>query len=116
MFWLRASVRSLDQIGTSAQCAVQFAGVSDTGPTQSSAGQACVPYCYEEFIRASIRGRYTLSMKAPIKKFKRKRDPGMSFGELVQRLWQPESEEPEPKAARAKKKQSAGTPAQIRKK
>jgi hypothetical protein len=44
-----------------------------------------------------------LSMKAPIKKFKRKRDPGMSFGELVQRLKQPESEEPEPKAAGAKK-------------
>ena len=57
-----------------------------------------------------------LSMKAPIKKIKRKRDPGMSFGELVRRLWQPESEEPEPKAARATKKQSAGTPARVRKK
>jgi hypothetical protein len=44
-----------------------------------------------------------LSMKAPIKKIKRKRDPDMSFGELVQRLWQPESEEPEPKAAGRRK-------------
>jgi hypothetical protein len=57
-----------------------------------------------------------LSMRAPRKRFKQKRDPGLSFGELVQRLWQPESEEPEPKAARATKKQSAGTPARIRKK
>jgi hypothetical protein len=57
-----------------------------------------------------------LSMKAPIKKIKRKRDPDMSFGELVQRLWQPEPEEPEPKAARGKKKQSAGIHSRIRKK
>jgi len=47
-------------------------------------------------------------MKVSGKKFKRKRDPGMSLGELVQRLWQLESEEAESKAARAKKKQSAG--------
>jgi hypothetical protein len=55
-------------------------------------------------------------MRAPRKRFERKRDPGMSFRELVQRLWQPESEEPEPKAARAKKKQSAGKRVGIRKK
>jgi hypothetical protein len=57
-----------------------------------------------------------LSMKAPGKKFKRKRDPGMSFGELVRRLWQPESEDPEPKVARANKKQSAAKHGRIRKK
>jgi hypothetical protein len=45
-------------------------------------------------------------MKAPGEKFKRKRDHSMSFGELLQRLWQPELEELEPKVARAKKKQS----------
>ena len=45
-----------------------------------------------------------LSIKAPRKRLKPKRDLDMSFGELVQRPWQPESEDPEPKTARAKKK------------
>ena len=57
-----------------------------------------------------------LSMKAPGKTFKRRRDPGGSFGELVQRLWQPESEELEPKTAHARKTKSAGKQGRIRKK
>jgi hypothetical protein len=57
-----------------------------------------------------------LSMKAPGKRFKRKRDPGMSFAELVQRLWQPESEELEPKIAHAGKTKPAGKQGRIRKK
>jgi hypothetical protein len=62
-----------------------------------SAGQACAPYCYEEY-ELQFGAVTLLSMKAPRKRLKRKRDPGMSFGELVQRLWQPESDEPKPKA------------------
>jgi hypothetical protein len=37
-------------------------------------------------------------MKTRGKRPKRKRGPGMSFGELVRKLWQPEAEVPEPKA------------------
>ncbi len=54
-------------------------------------------------------------MKATRKKLKQKRDPGMLFGELVQRLWQPESKEPEPKSARAKKNKSIRNHERIRK-
>ncbi len=57
-----------------------------------------------------------LSMKASKKKFKRKRDPSMPFGELVQRLWQPKSKELEPKVARANKNKSSGIHERIRKK
>jgi hypothetical protein len=52
-------------------------------------------------------------MNAPEKKpkskpKKHKRGPGMSFGELVQKLWQPESEELEPKGATEKLRKPAG--------
>jgi hypothetical protein len=57
-----------------------------------------------------------LSMETPGKRFKRKRDPSRSFGELVQRLWQMVPEDLERKVSRAKKKQSAGKQARIRKK
>jgi hypothetical protein len=75
----------------------------------------CALFVMENICELQFGAVKLLSMKTPIKK-KRKRDPGISFGELVQRLWQPESEEPEPKAATAKKKQSAGTPTRVRKK
>jgi hypothetical protein len=38
----------------------------------------------------------------------RRRGPNMSLGELMRKLWQPESEEPEPKVAPEKKRKSAG--------
>jgi hypothetical protein len=46
-------------------------------------------------------------MKARGKKLKRKRGPRTTFGELVQKLWQPESEGLEPKVAPEKKRKSA---------
>jgi hypothetical protein len=46
-------------------------------------------------------------MKARGKKLKRKRGPGMSFGELVWKLWQPEPEGLEPKVAPEKRRKSA---------
>jgi hypothetical protein len=46
-------------------------------------------------------------MKARGKKLKRKRSPGMSFGELVRKLWQPEPEGLEPKVALEKPRKSA---------
>jgi len=46
-------------------------------------------------------------MKARGKKLKRKRGPRMTFGELVQKLWQPEPEGLEPKVATGKQRKSA---------
>jgi hypothetical protein len=54
-------------------------------------------------------------MKARGKNLKRKRGPGMSFGELVRKLWQPESEELEQQAAKAKQKKSAAKRKRIEK-
>jgi hypothetical protein len=54
-------------------------------------------------------------MKARGKKLKRKRGPRMTFGELVQKLWQPEPEGLEPKVAKAKHKKSAGKSKRVRK-
>jgi hypothetical protein len=54
-------------------------------------------------------------MKPRGKKLKRKRGPSMSFGELMRKLWQPESEELEPKVASEKKRKSAGKGRPIRK-
>jgi hypothetical protein len=47
-------------------------------------------------------------MKARGKKLKRKRGPRMTFGKLVQKLWQPEAEGIEPKVATKKLKKPAG--------
>jgi hypothetical protein len=46
-------------------------------------------------------------MKARRKKLKSKRRPSMSFGELVQKLWQPAPEEFEPKVTTQQKKSVA---------
>ena len=46
-------------------------------------------------------------MKARRKKLKRRRGPSMSFGELLQKLWEPQSEELKPKVAKAKQRKSA---------
>jgi hypothetical protein len=54
-------------------------------------------------------------MKAHGKKFKRKRGPRMTFAELVQKLWQPESEELEQQVAKTKQKKSAAKRTRIRK-
>jgi hypothetical protein len=43
-------------------------------------------------------------MKARGKKLKRRRGPGMSFGEPVRKLWQPEPEQLEPKVAPEKRR------------
>jgi hypothetical protein len=45
-------------------------------------------------------------MKARGKMIKRKRGPRMTFGELVQKLWQPEPEEPDPKVAPNKQRKA----------
>jgi hypothetical protein len=39
-----------------------------------------------------------------LKRTKRKRSPGMSFGELVRKLWDPEPEGVEPKVATEKQR------------
>jgi hypothetical protein len=49
------------------------------------------------------------------KRKKRKRGPSMSFGELVQKLWQPESDELEPKVATEKLRTPAGKSKRSRK-
>jgi hypothetical protein len=54
-------------------------------------------------------------MKARGKKLKRKRGARMTFGELVQKLWQPESEKPEPKVAKSEQKKPAAKGKRIRK-
>jgi hypothetical protein len=54
-------------------------------------------------------------MKARVKKLKRKRGAGMSFGELIRKLWQPESEELEPKVAPEKQRKPAAKSNRIRK-
>jgi len=60
-------------------------------------------------------------MKTRGKKAKRKcgassaSSAGMSFGELVQKLWQPEPEELEPKVATGKQRKSAAKGKRIRK-
>jgi hypothetical protein len=54
-------------------------------------------------------------MKARGKKLKRKRGAGVSFGELIRKLWQPEPEGLEPKAAPEKKRESAAKGRRIRK-
>jgi hypothetical protein len=46
-------------------------------------------------------------MKARGKKLKRRRGPSMTFGELVQKLWQPEPEVLEPKVTAANQRKSA---------
>jgi hypothetical protein len=46
-------------------------------------------------------------MKARGKKLKRKRNPGMSFGELVRKLWQPELEGLGPKITLGKQRKPA---------
>jgi hypothetical protein len=46
-------------------------------------------------------------MTARGKTFKRKRRPSMSFGELVRKLWQPDSEELEPKVVEVKQNSPA---------
>jgi hypothetical protein len=47
-------------------------------------------------------------MKARGTELKRKRGPRTTFGELMQKLWQPEPEALEPKAAPKKQRKSAG--------
>jgi hypothetical protein len=42
-----------------------------------------------------------------VKRVKRRRGAGTSFGELVQKLWEPEPEKPEPKVATEKLKKSS---------
>ena len=54
-------------------------------------------------------------MTARRKRLKRKHGPSMSFGELVQKLWQPESGALEPKVAKVKQKKPAGRRRRIRK-
>jgi hypothetical protein len=54
-------------------------------------------------------------MKAHGKKLKRKRGPRITFGELVRKLWQPESEELEQQVANAKQKKPAAKGKRIRK-
>ncbi len=59
-----------------------------------------------------------VAMKARGKKLKctkRKRGPDMSFGELVQTLWQPEAEEFEPRVAMEKQKIPASKRKRVRK-
>jgi hypothetical protein len=53
-------------------------------------------------------------MKARGKKLKRKRGPSMSFGELIRKLWQPEPEGLESKAAPEKKRKSAAKGTRVR--
>jgi hypothetical protein len=55
-------------------------------------------------------------MKARTKKLKRKGGPSTSFSELVQRLWQPQSEELESKVEQEKQKKRAGKQERLRKK
>jgi hypothetical protein len=52
-------------------------------------------------------------MTARRKRLKRKHGPSMSFGELVQKLWQPEALEPN--VVKAKQKKPAGRRRRIRK-
>jgi hypothetical protein len=54
-------------------------------------------------------------MKARGKKPKRKRAPRMTFGELVQKLWQVEPKVLEPKATSERRKKSAAKGKRIRK-
>jgi hypothetical protein len=59
-------------------------------------------------------------MNAPGKKLKSKRKklrrgPSMSFGELVRKLWQPESEELEPEVKPGKLRKQAAKGKRIRK-
>jgi hypothetical protein len=54
-------------------------------------------------------------MKARGKKLKRKRAPGMSFGELIRKLWQPELEEIKPKVASKKPRKLASKGKRVRK-
>jgi hypothetical protein len=54
-------------------------------------------------------------MTARGKKLKRKRGTGMPFGELMQKLWQPELEGLEPKVATGKRRKPAGKGKRIRK-
>jgi hypothetical protein len=53
-------------------------------------------------------------MKARGKKLKRKRGPGMSFGELIRKLWQPEPEGLDPKVVTKKQRKSAGKGKRVR--
>jgi hypothetical protein len=53
-------------------------------------------------------------MKARGKTLKRKRGPRMSFGDLVRKLWQPEPEGLDPKAAPQKKRKSAAKGRRVR--
>jgi hypothetical protein len=54
-------------------------------------------------------------MKARGKTLKRKGGVGMSFGELIRKLWQPKPEALEPKTGPAKKRKSAGKGKRLRK-
>jgi hypothetical protein len=54
-------------------------------------------------------------MTARRKRLKRKHGPSMSFDELVQKLWQPESGALEHKIAKAKQKKPVGRRGRIRK-
>jgi hypothetical protein len=49
------------------------------------------------------------------KKVRRKRHPGMSFGELIRKLWQPELEEIKPKVASKKPRKLASKGKRVRK-
>jgi hypothetical protein len=53
-------------------------------------------------------------MKARGKKLKRKRGAGVSFGELIRKLWQPKPEGLESKAAPEKKRKSAAKGRRVR--
>jgi hypothetical protein len=53
-------------------------------------------------------------MKARGKKLKRKRGLSISFGQLVQKLWQPEPEGLEPKVAPEKQRKPAAKGKRIR--
>jgi hypothetical protein len=54
-------------------------------------------------------------MKARGKEVKRKRGSHMSFGELIQKLWQPEPEWLEPKVAPGKQTKPAAKGRRVRK-
>jgi len=56
-----------------------------------------------------------IAMKARGKKIKRKRVSRMTFGDLVRKLWQPEPEEVEPKAAAENQKMPASKGKRVRK-
>jgi hypothetical protein len=53
------------------------------------------------------RSTILIAMKARGKKLKRRRGPSMSFGELVQKLWQPDSEALGSKVAMKKQRKPA---------